>query len=260
MLYKVDKPTIDNNRIAASFRRGLASYNRSASVQSQVALQLAELLQQLCGAQSFSRAFEFGCGTGGLTQHLVKQFQIDSFYANDLVAECASQIETIAPSATFLPGAVQNIDLPGDLDLIASSSAIQWIDAFDEFLPRLANELNIGGWLAISGFGPRHFHELQELGSRAAAPSYASETDLAEMLPRFMETKFVSSAEISLEFGALAPLLRHLRETGVNGRADGQLTKANFKQFEKDYFARFAVGDKIPLTYQPVWLVAQRTA
>ncbi len=122
------------------------------------------------------------------------------------------------------------------------------------------NELNFGGWLAISGFGPKHFHQLQSLGSRAGAPGYANEAELSDMLPNYMETKFVSSAEITLEFDALAPLLRHLRDTGVNGRADGQLTKANFDQFEKDYFENFALDGKIPLTYQPVWLVAQRTA
>ncbi|GLQ18189.1 methyltransferase domain-containing protein [Maritalea porphyrae] len=260
MLYKVEKPVIDDNRIAACFRRGLDSYDQSASVQSQVAWQLAELLQQLCGAQTFSRIFEFGCGTGGLTKHLAEKFQFENFVANDLVPECGAQIRDVIREATFVPGAAQHIELPDKLDLVASSSAIQWIPSLDEFVPRLASKLNVGGWLALSGFGSQHFHQLQSLGSRAGAPSYTSETDLSSMLPSYMEIKLVSSAEITLEFDALAPMLRHLRDTGVNGRADGQLTKANFAQFEKDYFDRFAANGIIPLTYQPVWLVAQRIA
>ncbi|WP_415159322.1 methyltransferase domain-containing protein [Maritalea sp.] len=258
MLHKMSKQISDEARVAKSFRRGLESYERSAIFQQQIAIDLVEALQSNSNVSQFDRALEFGVGTGFLTRQLVEQFQISNLFTNDLVAECASKIEEIAPSSTFITGPIQDIVLPNQCDLVASSSAIQWIPELASLIARLSTKLNIGGWLALSGFGPKHFYQLQEMGSRAAAPSYADTTELENMLPDCMQVAHINMCEVSLEFDDLATLLRHLRDTGVNGRADGMLTKSNFKQFELEYADKFARDGKLQLTYQPVRIVAQR--
>jgi len=258
MLHKVTKQPFESARVAASFRRGLKSYDQNASVQYRIATQLVGELKKACSANQFEHAFEFGCGTGYLTKQLVENFQIKDFVVNDLVAECGASVQAIAPNATFTRGAVQDMELPADLDLVASSSAIQWVPELSDLIENTAAKLNIGGFMALSGFGHGHFDELQQLGSRAIAPSYADDTELAAMLPSFMDVAYLKTSQIQLEFEGLLPLLRHLRTTGVNGRASGMLTKANFNSFEQRYASQFGRNGKLLLTYQPTWLIAQR--
>ncbi|MCZ4270864.1 methyltransferase domain-containing protein [Maritalea porphyrae] len=258
MLHKIAKQTFDDTRVATSFRRGLDSYEKNAVVQRQIAQHLANELMSVRQANQFDRALEFGCGTGYLTKQLTDQFEINDLIINDLVAECETKVGSIAPHSRFVAGPIQEIELPEQLDLVASSSAIQWIPDLSSLVEKTANKLKPGGWMALSGFGSDHFHELQALGSRAAAPSYTDCAELEVMLPDFMDVKHLKMDQIQLEFDGLAPLLRHLRNTGVNGNADGILTKANFKSFEERYANQFGHGGKLPLTYQPVWLIAQR--
>jgi len=258
MLHKVEKQMFDGRRVATSFRRGLESYEKNAVVQREIATQLADGLKMASQTNQFERALEFGCGTGYLTRSLMKRFQLHTHYLNDVVSECEAKTNEIAPEATFIDGPIQDVQLPERLDLVASSSAIQWIPGLKALIEHATSKLENGGWLALSGFGPDHFSELQDLGSRAAAPSYADCEELAAMLPKDMHVALLKTSQIQLEFDGLAPLLRHLRDTGVNGRADGALSKANFHTFEQRYTQKFGIEGKLPLTYQPVWLIAQR--
>lgn len=258
MLYKVEKQAFDDKRIANSFRRGLDSYEKSAVVQRQIAEHLAEKLKEVRPESRVERAIEFGCGTGYLTKQLTDQFEIKDFIVNDLVAECGAKVLSMAPEAKFVAGPIQEIELSEQLDFVASSSAIQWISEPSNLIEKACNNLKYGGWLAVSGFGPDHFLELQSLGSRAAAPSYTTCAELEAMLPNFMHIKHLEMSDIQIEFDGLPALLRHLRNTGVNGNANGMLTKAGLRSFEQEYTKKFGHNGKLPLTYQPVWLVAQR--
>lgn len=61
-----------------------------------------------------------------------------------------------------------------------------------------------------------------------------------------------------LEFGNIRSLLRHLRLTGVNGNARQGWSRARLRAFEAAYHSRFGRGGRLPLSYDPVWLVARK--
>lgn len=257
-------PQVDRSRVRQSFRRGLESYHRNASVQADIAAQLAQMLQAEGAPGQFGAALEFGCGTGHLTRQLVQRFEIGSLLLNDLVPEAASAVQALEgaelPQVRFEAGPVESLPLPQELDLIASASTVQWIPDLPALTARLAARLKPGGWLALSGFGRGQFRELAALGSAAAAPSYLDAGEWRAVLPGSLDLVAAAQAPVMLEFDSALALLRHLRQTGVNGHAQQSWSRRRLRDFEDAYRAQFGQGGKLPLTYDPVLLVARRTA
>lgn len=265
-------------RVQRSFRRGLSSYHQHAVVQAEIADILATEIEAEIEAEiraeitteaaaehgtnslgrvlEFDRVLEFGCGTGYLTRNLRKKFFIKELFVNDLVDECKAKI---APyEIRFIGGAVDQIYLPQHLDLICAASTVQWIDDLPALMHKLTQSLRPGGILALSGFATRHFKELQHLGSQAAAPSYVDAADWPAILPAQLQVKTLREQDITLWFDTAQDLLRHLRKTGVNGQSSTPWSKSDLFDFSSRYGAVFAQNGKLPLTYAPVWLVAQK--
>ncbi|MCB4455872.1 malonyl-ACP O-methyltransferase BioC [Leisingera sp. McT4-56] len=257
-------PHLDQSRVRQSFRRGLESYHGSASVQADIAGQLAAMLQQQGAPRRFASVLEFGCGTGHLTRQLLQRFQADSLSLNDLVPEAAQVLQALdgtAPAqARFAGGPIEILPLPQELDLIASASTVQWIPDLAGLAARLAAHLKPGGWLALSGFGRGQFRELAALGSAAAAPSYLDADEWPAVLPHGMEILQITQRPVVLEFSSAMHLLKHLRQTGVNGHAQQNWSRRRLREFEEAYRARFGRNGILPLTYDPVLLVARKAA
>ncbi|KIC13621.1 malonyl-ACP O-methyltransferase BioC [Leisingera sp. ANG-Vp] len=252
----------DQGRIRQSFRRGLESYHRNASVQAQIAARLAQMLQDQGAPGQFRAVLEFGCGTGHLTGELLQRFETDSLLLNDLVPEAALLLKNLRHTpaqARFEAGPVEGLALPQDLDLVASASTVQWIAGLPALMARLAAHLKPGGWLALSGFGRSQFRELAALGSDAAAPAYLDAEEWPAVLPDGVEILAIEQQPVELEFETALALLKHLRQTGVNGQARQNWSRRCLQDFESAYRARFGRDGKLPLTYDPVLLIARKT-
>lgn len=246
--------TPDAARIATGFRRGLHSYDAHATAQADIAAQLARLLSRHCPTR-IGGAFEFGCGTGGLTHLLRNRFEIAQLWLNDLLPECAN---VALDGDAFLAGPVDKVALPKGLDLIASCSTVQWLPDLPATLSRLTRALNPGGMLALSGFGTAQFHELRALGSGGAAPGYLNADDWPAILPPDMQLLHASQRPTRLWFNSGMDVLRHLRSTGVNGAAGRVWSRRRLAAFDTAYRARFETAQGLPLTYDPVWIIAQK--
>ncbi len=250
-------------RVQASFRRGLQTYHGAAQVQAGIATRLVDQLgHTIETSHRFDRVFEFGCGTGHLTQAFLARHMVSSLWLNDLVPEsiplALSAVEKTPENVHFLPGPVEEIDLPEGLDLIMSASTLQWVEDIPALLRQLRDRLASGGYLALSSFGQQHFHQLYTLGSTAAAPSYSDAAVLQSMLPEGMTLRYLHQAQQTLHFRNLRALLRHLRDTGVNGQSSQNWSRRRLSEFEAGYFDQFGTPEGLPLTYDPVWLIAQK--
>jgi len=250
----------DITRVQTSFARGLPSYHDHAQAQARIARTLADHLQiakfRVESQNTFENVLEFGCGTGHLTRQLCNAFNIETLHLNDLVPDCATLAAPLAQS--FVAGPIQDIELPRHLDLIASASTVQWIEDLPGLMHRLTDHLRPGGWLALSSFAPAHFPELATLGSGSAAPSYVTPTDWQAMLPRDIDIHHLAEAKDVMRFASPRDVLRHLRATGVNGKAEGRWTRARLNEFEDRYADLFGDGSTVSLTYAPVWLIARK--
>lgn len=252
--------TISIDRVKRSFDRSFDSYHDAASQQALIAQQLVARLSEFGAPEHFHRGFEIGCGTGHLTQALNKCFSFSSLTLNDLVP-AASRTATAA-AAHFLPGDARDIKWPDSPDLIASASTIQWTNAPKKLLNRMAHALAPGGWLAITGFGPRHYCELTDLGSSAQAPGLCEPHVLADAVGHAGAGEFdildVGAECHRLWFDTPKHALRHLRRTGVNAGTTNTWTRASLARFYDSYVQRFGCTRGVPLTYQPTWIIARK--
>lgn len=242
----------DTARIARAFTRGMASYDSAACAQRQIAARLFAAYRRAAGPARPARILEAGYGSGHLTRHLLALGPAQ-LWLNDLAAPPVPGVD-----ARYLPGDIATVALPGGMDLVASASMIQWVGDPRAVMARLCAAAAPRGWLALSGFAPGHFPELRALGSRAGAPSCLRAAQMAALLPEGWQVRGRGHWRIVQHFPDALAVLRHLRATGVNGRAGQLRTRAGLGDFIARYEAGFGGPQGVRLSYVASWLVACR--
>ena len=154
--------------IADRFTASARGYDEAARIQPLVAARLAARLPIKA-----SRVLEIGCGTGGLSTHLVRLFPDAEMILSDIspaMLELCRQAVGDRPSYRLIDAE----NLPSDLgcfDLIVSSLALQWVRDLQATLQSFIDLLNPGGCLAFAVLGEKNFKEWAALLSQCNAPS-----------------------------------------------------------------------------------------
>ncbi len=240
--------------IKQRFARRLASYAEAAQVQRTMAGTLLEKLQTQYGT-GFKRIFEFGCGAGTLTGLAAVQLSFDEYILNDLVPESGEKVLETLNNARFLPGDVENIAWPEKLDLVLSGATMQWMAAPEMVIQKCASALSSAGVLAFSTFGGDNLPEIKQLTQVGLA--YPPEAQWRSWLGKYFKHVEVESVTVELELESPLAVLRHLRDTGVNGIAAARWNKQRLNAFINDYQTQFGRADgKVRLSYNPVYIVA----
>lgn len=244
------------DKVQRSFSRSFQTYNDTASQQAWVARKLVSEMRRVGAPNRFDVAFELGCGTGHLTRLLRQNFDLPDLHLNDIAPQARATAD--AENAAFVDGDVRLVEWPAKLDLVASASMIQWMENPAGLLQQVAEALEPGGWLAISGFGPLQYQELAQIGSTARAPGLCLPDALATAIDGPFKILTVGQSVRPSYFDTPREVLKHLRSTGVNGRAQGAWTRSTLARFEADYVQKFGEDGRVPLTYHPVWVIAEK--
>lgn len=249
---------VDKSQVKQRFRRSAATYESHAHVQKLIVARLYALLRENV-ASIPGNVLEIGCGTGLLTRKLNLIPRDGEFYINDLVEEmCARTASTCGfDTAHCLVGDVEEIDIPGMYELVASASTFQWFQHPKETIARIAKHLVPGGWLAISTFGTDNLHELRSV--TGAGLQYLPEEMLCELLAPWFEVKMVEQTCHTLTFSAPIDVLHHLKLTGVNATATPRtFSRSWLNAFSVAYEDFRNLSGEYPLTYQPLTVMARR--
>jgi malonyl-CoA O-methyltransferase len=166
---QTDPIMLNKKLVRQHFDRHAFEYDHYAKIQSMMAIQLMEMVQQFAPSKPFKRILEIGCGTGILTEMLCEHWGTAHITAVDISAEMVKQtklklgaqadkIDFITEDAEELVSAGL---LQGDFDLIISNATFQWFQQPAETVRGLfANLQSPNGIFAFSTFGPRTFNEL----------------------------------------------------------------------------------------------------
>lgn len=242
------------------FAKYYQEYTQKAQLQKTLARELVNELEVL-GLPTPRRALEIGFGTGFLSLPLLEKYPQTQWILNDIVPESRAFIPQLSPSSpssepnpSFLHGDIESLDLPLNLDLVASSSALQWLKNLPEFLTRLTITMRPNGILALSLFGKDNLKEIQQL--LGIGLDYTSLPALTQHLET-LGYKILHQHERheTLHFPNPLAVLHHLRETGVNSITPFRFTKNSLRQFEADYHKHYP---QITLSYHPLRLIAQK--
>ncbi len=249
----------DKKEVAQRFRRSLPTYDENAVIQRKVSEQVVDLLQSTAGI-GFSRVLEVGCCTGIMTELLCSRSPVASLFVNDLVPELCELARVRAgryiSSVETIPGDIEKVDIPDELDLIVSSSTLQWLSDYPAILEKFSTALTERGYLVFSIFGVGTLGEIQELIGRGL--HYLA----LEQICSFLESRFdllrVETCEDSLFFSGPRDVLRHLQATGVSGLGNFRWTPAGLRTFEKNYRRLYGSEGKVRLSYVSHLLVARK--
>lgn len=203
---------------------------------------------------------ELGCGTGLLTQEILKCFSAEKYVTNDLVEEMAGKVESIVlasdvESHQFLGGDAEQLVFPEPQQVVWSGATIQWIDELKPFFAKLSDLLVDEGYVVVSSFGPDNYSEIKAITGKGI--NYQSMQQVIDSAAANFE--LVASKEWHRQLWLESPMevLKHMRYTGVNGVSTSQWTKGDMLQFQEDY-QQFAQLEGYPLTYHPFLLVLKK--
>lgn len=236
--------------VARAFLRGMQSYDREAVIQRAVNERLLRLLGN--SEQAVRRVLEVGCCTGVLTEAICRRLQPEELYLNDLVPEFYEAVdERLDPDCRqrLRPclGDIEQCTLPADIDLVVSSSTLQWLENLDGFFTRMADTLVDGGRLVFSMFGRETMGEVTELtGVGLHYPSFAQVRDKLDQRFRIEHGEVVRDR---LSFAAPLDVLRHIQATGVGGVGGFSWTPRRLERFSEEYRQRFTGEQGVVLSY-----------
>jgi malonyl-CoA O-methyltransferase len=254
---------IDKELVGRRFRRALPTYARNADIQRRMAARLLEMIEFAGGVpRHIGRVFEFGSGSAILTSMLFDRYSVETFFSNDLVAESCTFVEKAVAGRPvgrmeFMHGDVESLEvLPDNLDLVISNATLQWLHEPDSFFGRLAGSVRPGGLVAFSTFGVENMREIAAL-EEAALP-YRSLDEIVALAGELFEVSVIQHEIIRQEFENPEAVLRHIRETGVNGVARRTWTRSQYLDFLRRYRAAYHSGSGVILTWHPVYCCFRR--
>lgn len=254
------RQAIDKALVRRRFERSLATYDRHATVQREMAARLAELVRRYHPSGSVRRILELGSGTGLLTRRLVALAAVEELFAVDLVGP--PRLETpdgAAPEGVafrFIEGDMEAVALPGGIDLVATCAALQWVEDPSRLLQRLDDALRPGGWIACATFAPGNLAEIAEL--TGVSLEYLDREAVVELFDGRFEIVCWERFRRVLHFPTARDVLRHLRHTGVSGLRRTAWSRRQLEQFAAEYESRFHEPEGFPLTYVPQLVLARR--
>ncbi len=250
---------LDKQRIAACFEASAATYAKSARVQKEISVQLIDFLRRY-GDMHFSSVLEVGCCTGILTELLCDAVRIDTLYLNDLVdkfcVETGKFTEHKVDCLKTLPGDIETVALPENLDLVISSSTFQWIEDLAGLLRNIHRSLKSGGYVAFSLFGPGTMVEIAEITGNSLR--YHTSEALIQMVGDGFDIVCNHTEKKRIYFKTVRGVLRHIQETGVGGTGRQQWTKKKLREFESRYMTSFGSTRGVPVSYVSSFIIARK--
>ncbi len=244
--------------IKKSFARHLETYEQYAIIQRHAAKILLEKISESASQKTFETVLEIGAGTGFLTRLLDEKFSVSKFHLND-INEIPQKFFTseILRRSEFVVADADSLTLKKHLDLVASSSALQWVSNINALFDKIHSSLKSNGIFAFSTFAPDNLKEIKYITSKGL--NYPKQNLIFEMLKNSgFEVLSQTAEEVVLHFDSAMEVLKHLKNTGVTGGFSEFWTPSKFKKFEKSYQENFSDAGKLTLTYKPLYFISKK--
>ena len=250
---------VDKEIVRKRFEKSRDNYNKHAFVQRRICREITDCMEANRIALD-GLLLEVGCGSGLLSAEILKKAVPEHYYLNDLVTEKECGITQVLDqyrflNRTFLEGDAEIIGFPQQLDAIVSTSAVQWFSNLPAFILKVWRALRPGGIFAFSTFGPENFQEIRSACSQGLF--YYTSEEINEMMAGGFDVLCVHDEIIPLHFNRPVDVLRHIKNTGVNGLVKPSgWGRQKLQAFEKNYPVSPQNG--CLLTYHPIIILARK--
>lgn len=254
----LDLYVIDKDLVAERFSNAQITYRNNASPQQASALKLWNLAgKHLPAAAPHIRLLEIGVGEGLLTELYLPLMRSARITLWDIAK---------IPPLTLPPQTIVECcdaetairHLPDEsIDLILSSSTLQWFNSPAEFIRETARVLRRGGIAAFSLFGPETYREITEAaGTSLRYPTSRQLLDAAKATSG-LETLECREEITQSIFQNVAEVLRHIKTTGVNAISRDAAANSSAAIKLMRHYPVTAEG-AAPLTYHSIHMVFKK--
>jgi malonyl-CoA O-methyltransferase len=238
---------LDKDRIRRAFDRAAPTYDAYADVQTRLALDLAERIDDPPAS-----ILELGCGTGMLTAHLRERFPHARIVAVDFAPAMAERTRAAVPDAEVLVADVETLDPDDRFALTVSSATVQW---FADPAATFGRLVPASDRILVGTFGPRTFWELDAVFAELVEDrgmSLPSAEDWVKLLHGAGAADVASSSEeVVVHYPTATGFLEALRGVGATGGAARQTTSTVTRALRL-YDERFRDGEGVQVTYELV--------
>lgn len=235
---------IDKNLVKKRFKKSLKTYDDNAIIQKYTAEKLIERLKN----KRYDKILEIGCSTGVLTRQIKKNLDFEKLTVNDIVPDAEKYVIKIVPEAEFIEGDIEEIPIKDEYDLIISNACLQWCNDFEGVIEKLYNSLKENGVLLVCVFGKENLKEISSIFNLSVKGFFE-----ANLLEKYKNIELESEIK-KVYFETPKEILAHIKNTGANALKECGLTKSQLQNFEKIYKTLYSEGDKVYLTYNPVYI------
>lgn len=261
--------SIDKGRARRAFARAADRYDALAVLQNEIAGRMLERLDYV--KLQPRRVLDIGCGTGMAAEKLLKRYPraevIGLDFAEPMLRHTRKRgrwlrrPRCVCGDLDRLPLASQSVDL------IFSSSTMQWSQDPAGAIAQMHRILRPGGLLMFSSFGPDTLTELRQAWSGIDASSnvpsrhvhdFVDMHDYGDMLMSAGFADPVMDCErMSLTYRAVEDLMRDLKGIGAanaaTDRPRGLTGRATLRALAQGYEV-FRDGDgRLPATYEVIY-------
>jgi malonyl-CoA O-methyltransferase len=265
------QPALDKNRVRASFDAAAEHYDEVAVLQREIANRILERLD-LVKLQPHT-ILDIGAGTGVATHALSIRYKKSHVIAFDLAPNMLRHARQrgnffhklmtkrgfICGDAEYLPFADNSIEL------IFSSSTLQWCSDLDHTFSELKRILKPGGLLMFSTFGPDTLKELRQSWQAADADSnesihvhdFIDMHDIGDAMIRAgLADPVIDVENFTLTYPDAYQLMRELKTLGAHNVASDRRHTLTGKTRVKNMVAAYEtlrINGSLPATYEVVY-------
>lgn len=255
---------LEYQSILNSFNKAAKNYEENAVLQKEILYRLSERLQ-LESLDSVNRVLDLACGTGWACDSLLSLYESTEIYALDFSEK---MLQGIPKNPKIHKVHHDMHSLPFEdryFDVVFSNMALHWSNEADVFRESL-RVLKPGGLLLMSCLGETSLFELKEsfqtvLDKSPRVHDFPALHFLGDELVKAGFHDVVVNAEVlTLTYKNLKSLMRDIKASGgqnaFENRAKGLFTESSFKKVEQAYEAYRNDEDRLPASYEVVYLRA----
>lgn len=234
-------------RIAHSFSRCAASYHEHAHLQRESSEQLLSLLPE---SIPDGEVLEIGCGTGFVTEGLLKKFPNNPLIISDIapgmVQFCREQLQDKLQShksaVDFLVEDGENLTT-GPYSLVISGLSVQWFEDLPGAISKLFHALKSNGSLSFSFMENKSFPEWKKVAMECELPftghPLPETEDIAQVVKALDCEAIVSEKAYTLRYDSPKEFFSEFKKLGTNCTSSSTALSRNqwvdlFKKWQKD--------------------------
>lgn len=262
---------IDKKKVKLSFATAVNTYDGLATLQRTVGLDLLSkiALNELSRDVAGHIIVDIGCGTGFLTQALMRQSTASQMIAVDIalsmVQKTRTKLKQVKAVQYICTDAEQLPFLSNSVDTIVSNLALQWCQnltgVFNDFKQILRQE----GRIYFSTFGPATLQELKQSWAKVDDYSHVNDFYSADELFMFLQQAgfkniLIENNQYRSNYQTAIELMRELKGIGAHNVLSGRnrgITSKNRMQKMIEAYEKYRLNGYIPATYEIIIISAE---